>query len=369
MGIADFNGMEDLVFSRSFRDWVLNPDSAEREYWEHWIATHPDKVAMVNQARAMIYSLHVERTTPRDWEVEQEVRKAIDRLRDAPKYIPMDAPVRRTRRLRSLQVILAAAMAAGIFVAGYFYYRIKSQRDVLQTFLLTNRNHRIREQATLVADLPPLPLPDGSRVRLSKGSKLYYASAWPGDSTPREVYLEGEATFEISPHPASPFYVYTSRLISRALGTSFVMRAFPGETKATVTVLTGKLSVYRIDDFYADHSGGPRGLVLGRNQEAVEERQGDQLYRTVARMPELPEDRPDTGFVFCRTPVTRVFAKLEESYGIPIQLDGEAADSCLLTATLDNRSFYAKLNQICKAIGANYEAMDGDIVVTARGCQ
>jgi transmembrane sensor len=57
-------------------------------------------------------------------------------------------------------------------------------------------------------------------------------------------------------------------------------------------------------------------------------------------------------------------------YGIPIVFDKEAVNSCPLTAAMGERdSFYESLNAICKAIGASFEEIDGNIVVTAAGCK
>jgi hypothetical protein len=78
---------------------------------------------------------------------------------------------------------------------------------------------------------------------------------------------------------------------------------------------------------------------------------------------------PDTALVFNGTPVSRVFKRLQELYGIPIVYDEEAVSSCSLFATMGNESFYQKLNIICKAINASYEKIDGNIVVTAPGCK
>ena len=56
-------------------------------------------------------------------------------------------------------------------------------------------------------------------------------------------------------------------------------------------------------------------------------------------------------------------------YGITILYDEESISGCSLSVTMGNEPFYEKLNIICKAIGATYESIDGQIVVTTRGCK
>jgi len=49
--------------------------------------------------------------------------------------------------------------------------------------------------------------------------------------------------------------------------------------------------------------------------------------------------------------------------------DVELLKKCTVTADLRNESFYRKLDLICKAIGADYEIIDGQIVIVTKGCK
>jgi hypothetical protein len=108
---------------------------------------------------------------------------------------------------------------------------------------------------------------------------------------------------------------------------------------------------------------------LGPNQEVVFDRKEDGLRKTLAEAPEALDEAADTVVVFQRTPIRQVFSQLHELYGIPIQFDEEALDSCLLTATMGRQSFYGRLDFICKTIGGAYEVTDGIVMVTAVGCR
>jgi len=87
-----------------------------------------------------------------------------------------------------------------------------------------------------------LALPDGSRVILSYGSKLSYASSFDGLAK-REVYLTGEAFFDIKHDNLKPFVVHTGKVETTVLGTAFDVRALPGDKTITVTVTRGKVRV------------------------------------------------------------------------------------------------------------------------------
>jgi transmembrane sensor len=215
-----------------------------------------------------------------------------------------------------------------------------------------------------------LNLPDGSLVRLGKGSKLYFPAEWVPGRTGREVFLEGMAFFDIRRNVATPFYVYTNQVITKVLGTSFWVQSYPADTQTIVVDKTGRVSVYRQEDFFEGPTGRnePAGEILSPNQLVFYDRKEDRLYKKLVEMPE-PLGGLDTSVIYQRTPIRQIFSQLQEKYGIPIQFDGEASDSCLLTAVVEAGPYYKKLDQICKAIGGAYEVIDGNIVVTAVGCR
>ncbi len=372
---SEFNSMEDLAFSRSFRNWVLNRESPEKAFWENWIERNPDKAGMVKYAKAVIYALHLKTAVVSEDEIDEEVRKALLRLREAPRYFPLEGPEWREGRLRGLlgssRFWAGAMLVAAIGSGGIFFYRAHAKRDVLQTFLDNHKKERVRERVGDAVDVQTFNLPDGSLVRIGKGSKLYFPAEWVPDRTRREVFLEGEAFFDIRKEPGAPFYVYTAQVITRVLGTSFVVHSIPADVRTTVTDLTGKLSVFRQEDFFAPaaENGESAGIILTPNQEVVYDRGEGRLQKALVAMPVPLGDKRDSLLVLQGTPIRRVFGRLQELYGIRIQFDEEALDSCFLTATMSNGSFYDKLNLICKVIGGSYEVIDGDIVINSPGCK
>jgi ferric-dicitrate binding protein FerR (iron transport regulator) len=367
--MSEFNSMEDLVFSRSFRNWVLNRESPEKGFWENWIERNPDKADVVKYAKAVIYALHFDDSLVSAEEIDEEVRKALNRLKEAPRYIPLEGPEGRVARwravIRSPRTWVLAVLAV-VAIGSYFYYRAHSHRDVLQVFL--NSHKPVNEETAGASTDRELNLPDGSLVRLGKGSKLYFPTGW--DLTRREVFLEGWAFFDIRRNPAAPFYVYTDQVITKVVGTKFWVQSSSADGPAIVRDVNGKLSVYRQEDFYSPSAekGEPAGEILAPNQMVFCDRKEDRLYKKLVETPE-PLGGLDTLVVYDRTPIRQVFSHLQEEYGIPIQFDEEALDSCLLTAVVEAAPYYKKLDHICKVIGGAYEVIDGTIVVSAIGCR
>lgn len=86
-----------------------------------------------------------------------------------------------------------------------------------------------------------LQLSDGSVVFLNSESCLKYPVVFSQEK--REVYLEGEAYFEVAPDEDHPFVVHASGLIVNVLGTEFNVMAYRNEERAEVTLVHGKVGV------------------------------------------------------------------------------------------------------------------------------
>lgn len=85
-----------------------------------------------------------------------------------------------------------------------------------------------------------LALSDGTRIWVNAGSTLRYPERFaPGK---REVFLSGEAYFEVAPDKANPFYVTTERMQLQVLGTSFDVSAYPDDPVLTATLITGSVA-------------------------------------------------------------------------------------------------------------------------------
>lgn len=84
-------------------------------------------------------------------------------------------------------------------------------------------------------------LPDGSRVWLNSETEMRYPVTFAAGK--REVFLTGEAYFDVAKDKTRPFIVITPHTRTTALGTSFNVMAYQGETNTEITLVTGEVSV------------------------------------------------------------------------------------------------------------------------------
>ncbi|MET3502771.1 ferric-dicitrate binding protein FerR (iron transport regulator) [Mucilaginibacter rubeus] len=160
-------------------------------------------------------------------EIKEEINASIWESID--KHTGVDKKIIRLKTW--VNKIAAAAAIIGVCGIGYLFLHNKPVVKPPQSYSA----HRPKPNLFLV-------LPDGSRVILSYGSKLSYASSFDGLAK-REVYLTGEAFFDIKHNNLKPFVVHTGKIKTTVLGTAFDVKAVPGDKTITVTVTRGKVKV------------------------------------------------------------------------------------------------------------------------------
>lgn len=85
-----------------------------------------------------------------------------------------------------------------------------------------------------------LVLPDGSKIWLNAGSKLKYNHDF--DVKSRDVYLEGEAFFDVEKRK-HPLVVHTSDIDILVLGTTFNVKSYPDEDYIEATLVEGNIRI------------------------------------------------------------------------------------------------------------------------------
>ena len=212
-----------------------------------------------------------------------------------------------------------------------------------------------------------LQLPDASRVTLQPGSSLRYTTALAGPR--REVYLEGEAFFQVHKNPARPFLVFTSQVVTTVLGTSFDVKAYPGRAQALVAVREGKVSVQPRETAQLDATPthpAKMGVLLLPNQQVVYSVASRRLKKELVDQPAVLVQQ---AFEFEERPVAEVFAALEKAYGVPILYDQQKLAGCTVSITFYDEPLFEKLSLLCKSLGAYYTLADTQITIHSTGCQ
>ena len=101
-----------------------------------------------------------------------------------------------------------------------------------------------------------LVLSDGSKIFLNSGSKLKYPTKFIEDM-PRDVFLEGEAYFNVKKDVERPFTVFTGKMNTRVLGTKFNVSNYKNENNTSTVLVEGSVGVYDASTEYSDKNYTP----------------------------------------------------------------------------------------------------------------
>ena len=80
----------------------------------------------------------------------------------------------------------------------------------------------------------------------------------------RNIFLEGEAYFEVAKNEKAPFIVNTSKIKVKVLGTSFNIKCYPEDKTIETTLIEGKVTIQQAGETVAQ-----KQYYLNPNQKAV----------------------------------------------------------------------------------------------------
>ncbi|SDN00224.1 FecR family protein [Siphonobacter aquaeclarae] len=257
----------------------------------------------------------------------------------------------RTRRLWSLW----AAAAAILVVISLFWIRQEPRPEIQDGVMVHNTDSPLKQ----------IRLEDGTLVTLKEGSRLTYPPRFARKA--REVYLTGEAFFEVKRDVSRPFIVHTGDLVTQVLGTSFTVRSYDEARSIEVQVATGRVAVYN----NATRTGGNTrdGMILTPNQKITFDKHSKRLLPGIVDTPaviRLPEQK--ASFVFDEAPLPRVLELLKETYGIDIVLESHLFDQCVFTGDLNDLPLFTQMDLVCKSIDATFERRGTTLFIQGDGC-
>ena len=333
--------------------------AAEREALEKHLAENPESEKLHQQMR-MIWQ---QRPAP-EFDSRRAFGKLTRRIRaedllptgQPVEAAPDETPVRALRPTPWLRWAAAVALPL-VAAAAFFYTRSRSFEPVVpQANLL--------EKAIPVGQKSFVTLPDGSKVWLNADSKLKYPKAFAGNT--REVYLEGEAFFDVVKNPKQPFVIRTAQAQIQVLGTSFDVKAYLDSKTVETVVVTGKVKV-------SDPTNDKNFVLLQPNEKGVYRAESRKIVKSaVAQQEEKAEyvDWKIGTLAFHDESIPEIAAKLERWYGVKVEADEAALATCRVTARFDNNQPIDKVLEYIRMVTPIKYTQDGtSIKLHGEGCE
>lgn len=356
----------DFALEPDFIQWVF--EGKNDNFWQSWMEKNPDRQLVVAEAKLIVQSLLPTNTKVPEDVVEDEVSKLLNTIRVPEQHVPVHK-IHSSKKWwwAAASVIFLAGLAIGAFI--YFNRDAAAEKF---SYAAATTSRKLVEQINTSDKPVTVLLPDSSIVELAPQSRLSYAGNFK-DSANRDVYLLGEAFFKVTKNARQPFRVFANEVVTKVLGTSFTVRAFEKEKTIKVIVRTGKVRVYSqtgVPENTGLNTVRPDDILLTPNQEAIFQKDWKKFQKTILEKPVIIDPGISLrSMIYEETPVIKVLEQFKKAYGISIIYDEESLKKCTITADLTDESLYSRLDLICKAIDANYEIINSEIFIRAKGCE
>lgn len=171
-----------------------------------------------------------------------------------------EKPVKKSRLLPVMAaavIVLAAGMA-------WFMARPLSKQPVVAAKGLAKKMTGRSEYRYML-------LPDSTQVWLNAASTLEYPQQFAAGK--RDVYLTGEAYFDVKHADKQPFLIHTGKVTTMVLGTAFNINAYPGRENIIVSVSRGRVRVNYNDKEMAVLTQGQQVKVSNTSNAVVQKKQ------------------------------------------------------------------------------------------------
>jgi transmembrane sensor len=354
---------DDLIKDEAFQQWVFSPTEEANRFWLMFLQEHPGHRERVDEARQFLSVFNVKDKDVFESRISN-LKRRIDHAIDQPESTAHQPPPETIRaspkRPRRRLLIKVAASVSVIFLTAfliYYYYVYSSSHGEH----VATASSELLEEVTMRGKRTMLRLADGSAVWLNAETRLEY----PQDlkhRLQREVYLEGEAFFEVAGKKNNPFLVNTSDVTVRTLGASFTITSYVPEERMEVTLIKGTATLESRDRKLGH-------VTLASGQKAVFEKRTGKL---------VLENQVDTAksiawknglLIFEDQPFTEIKTILERWYDVTIHMSDESMMSCRFSAAIDNKTLGEALALLTPPGTIAFRREGNDIFITGKLCQ
>ena len=170
-------------------------------------------------------------------------------------------------------------------------------------------------------------LSDGSQIWVNAGSRIIFPKQFAEKK--REIYLVGEAYFEVAHDKNKPFLVKTSTVTIRVLGTSFNVSSYPDDDFVSAVLKEGKI---RMEENDAGILFSPVDLLP--NQMAVFKKDGKGIQVRNAEAENFTIWK-DGVLRFENEEINSLIIKVERFYNVSIELKNQETGKERITGKLD----------------------------------
>lgn len=259
--------------------------------------------------------------------------------------------IQQQKRKRKARRILLVGISVAAAIASVFLFN-KTLLVSLQQILNSNT-----EATVIVAgnkDMKQLTLIDGTKISINQNSSIkYYKARY--DKSKREIWLNGEAFFDVAKDPKRPFIVHSGEFSVKVLGTAFNIKSYPNLHKYSVSVSRGKVQV---------NKGHAHLGTLTKDKEldyAIETNTFEISDKDCSEI-----DKWTSGsLVLSNADASELAFRMKQYYGIKVDIAGNALSGVMINGVYDKTDTpETVIRSICLLYNTKYTCQNGVIRVS-----
>lgn len=275
------------------------------------------------------------------WEkLQNEIR------RDTVKVVPLNSKKRKRR------VYIWFSAAACILITCSVLW----MQQIVQSSETVSKNEPVMAWNTISSPadkITKITMPDGTEVVLNMASTLQYDKNAFNQKN-REVWLNGEAFFDVSKNPEKKFIIHTADLKTVVRGTSFNVKAYAELPEISVSVKTGKVEVYSKNKSLA---------ALQPNQQIVYKMQTQKSAVGVCNG-EMVNAWQEGYIVFHEASKEELILRIEQRFHVNVEVKTTKLDHVKLNALINKTESAEKVLQKLQLIyNIHYIITDNHITI------
>jgi transmembrane sensor len=202
-----------------------------------------------------------------------------------------------------------------------------------------------------------IKLSDGTVVNLNSGSSLKYPVKFI-DGENRQVYLTGEAFFNVAKDEKHPFTVNADEVDVRVLGTQFNVSAYPEDEQINTVLVEGSVALYDKNST--------------KNSKPVTQLKPGYLGSWKKSNSKLTVEKTDTDMatawiegriIFKHVPFGNIVKKLERHYNVEIVNNNSELSDDLITASFDIETIDEVFKVISEIHPITYKIESNKIII------
>jgi ferric-dicitrate binding protein FerR (iron transport regulator) len=239
---------------------------------------------------------------------------------------------------------IAAALVIGL-ISGFYINFLKTGNESVYYTSLSPKG-----------SISEMILPDSSLIFLNAGSSIRFSM--DGENGNREVFLNGEAWFDVKTNKEKPFLVHTPYYDVLVTGTQFNIKAYETDNEITTTLEEGQVVIQSGGNF--KFAGD---IVLKPGEQAVLSKSSKEFtIRNVNT--KWYTSWKDNKLIFINTSLEELVVLLERRYGVEIDVVNREILDLHFDGTIKNESIIEILEIIKKTLPINYKIAGQKVEIT-----